>query len=119
MIPVPHQALLGIHEKFDGHCDPTVGLLLLRPMDLPKPGFGPSVCGLYRQATPSAWLALFGRDENIPVAALKTTCCSSIEMSKSAKSVANISWGQVDRRVRLHSGILLISSSIRMAVISV
>jgi hypothetical protein len=46
MIPVPHQALLGIQQKFDGHCDPTVGLLSLRPMDPPKPGFGTSVCGL-------------------------------------------------------------------------
>jgi len=36
MIPMPHQALLGIQEKFDGHCDPTVGLLSLRPMNLPQ-----------------------------------------------------------------------------------
>ncbi|MEH6826738.1 hypothetical protein [Parasphingorhabdus sp.] len=46
MIPVPHQALLGIQEKFDGHCDPTVGLLSLRPMESPKPGFGTPVCAL-------------------------------------------------------------------------
>jgi hypothetical protein len=57
--PVPHQALLGIQEKFDGHCDPTVGLLSLRPINLPKPGFGTPVCGLSREAAPSAWLALF------------------------------------------------------------
>jgi hypothetical protein len=45
--PVPHQALLGIREKFDGHCDPTVGLLSLPPMNFPKPGFGTAVCGLF------------------------------------------------------------------------